>query len=125
MKSITVGLAVLAVFAPLTGDLRASSPVPDDFPRFVVPDHEKQMKSLRDLFWLHYVPGGPLATLWDEWMSSPTLWPALESTGAMHTIRDRWRKTLLGRIIDPQGYVATHQHASIAHQLGWPFPFWK
>src|SRR5690606_30367734 len=23
------------------------------------------------------------------------------------------------------GYVSTHQHASIAHQNGWPFPFWK
>ncbi len=27
--------------------------VPDDFPRFVVPGHEKQMESLRRLFWLH------------------------------------------------------------------------
>jgi hypothetical protein len=32
---------------------------------------------------------------------------------------------LSARIIDPEGYVATHQHASIAHQLGWPFPFWN
>jgi hypothetical protein len=27
--------------------------------------------------------------------------------------------------MDSEGYVATHQHASIAHQLGWPFPFWN
>ena len=43
----------------------------------------------------------------------------------METIRTRWADVLSKRIIDPEGYVATHQHASIAHQLGWPFPFWK
>ena len=32
---------------------------------------------------------------------------------------------LTARIIDSEGYVATHQHGSIAHQLGWPFPFWN
>jgi len=31
---------------------------------------------------------------------------------------------LSSRRIDSEGYVATHQHASIAHQDGWPFPFW-
>ncbi len=99
--------------------------IPDDFPRFAVPGLEREMGLLRELYWIHYKPAGPLATLWDEWISGPTLWPALESTGAMQTIRDRWRNALSNRIIDPEGYVATHQHASIAHQLGWPFPFWK
>ena len=40
-------------------------------------------------------------------------------------MRQAWATTLSARIIDPEGYVATHQHASIAHQLGWPFPFWN
>ena len=40
-------------------------------------------------------------------------------------MRQAWAATLSGRIMDPEGYVATHQHASIAHQLGWPFPFWN
>jgi hypothetical protein len=30
--------------------------VPDDFPRFIVPGHERRMALLRELFWLHY-PG--------------------------------------------------------------------
>ena len=43
----------------------AAPPIPDDFPRFVVPRHEAEMDSLRALFWLHYQPAGPLITLWD------------------------------------------------------------
>jgi len=99
--------------------------IPPDFPRFLVPGREKAMESLRELFYLHYLPAGPLATLWDEWLSGSTLWPAVSSGGKMHSIRKRWAQALSSRDIDPEGYVATHQHASIAHQQGWPFPFWK
>ncbi len=98
--------------------------IPDDFPRFIVPGQEKVMESLRQLYYLHYVPGGPLATLWDDWMTAPTLWPAVTTDNRMNTIRDRWSAALTGRIMDPEGYVATHQHPSLAHQLGWPFPTW-
>ena len=30
------------------------------------------MESLRNLFWLHYQPAGPLIPLWDEWMPMST-----------------------------------------------------
>ncbi|MBI4584978.1 MAG: hypothetical protein HY717_13275 [Planctomycetes bacterium] len=53
-----------------------SSPIPEDFPRFYVPGHEGEMDSLRSMFWLHYPGAGPKATLWDEWLSGPSLWPA-------------------------------------------------
>ena len=99
--------------------------VPEDFPRLVVPGHEETMEPLRELFYLHYQSARPLATLWDEWISSPSLWPALAAEGRMDSIRTQWAKALSNRHIDPDGYVATHQHASIAHQRGWPFPFWK
>lgn len=66
-----------------------------------------------------------MATLWDEWLSGSSLWPAVSSDGRMRSIRERWSHALSSRRIDPEGYVATHQHASIAHQDGWPFPFWK
>lgn len=102
----------------------AAEPVPTDFPRFAVPGHEHEMDSLRQLYWLHYPTGGPLATLWDDWMPAPTLWPAVTAKDAMNSIRSRWRQALSGRNMDAEGYVATHQHASIAHQQGWPFPFW-
>jgi len=83
------------------------------------------MSSLERLYWLHYEPARPLATLWDEWMVGPTLWPGVTTGNRARRLRDQWRRTLLGRFIDPEGYVASHQHASIAHQHGWPFPFWK
>ncbi len=90
-----------------------------------MPGHEKEMNLLRELYFLHYVPAGPMATLWDEWLSGSSLWPAVISEGRMSLLRKRWSQALSSRKIDPEGYVATHQHASIAHQDGWPFPFWK
>lgn len=71
--------------------------------------------------WHHYKTSGPASTLWDEWLSRSSLWPAGDLTNEM---RDRWRSTLTSRRIDADGYVETHQHASIAHPGGWPFPFW-
>jgi hypothetical protein len=98
---------------------------PEDFPRFQVPGHDKEMATLRELFWLHYPGAGPKATLWDEWLPDASLWPAVSSENKSDAMRQAWSTTLSGRILDPEGYVATHQHASIAHQLGWPFPFWS
>jgi hypothetical protein len=119
--SISAILCMLLPFSSSHGQLK----IPDDFPQFKVPEHEREMELLRELYLLHYRPAGPLATLWDEWMSGSTLWPALSSDGRMHSIRKRWAQALSARRMDPEGYVATHQHASIAHQDGWPFPFWK
>ena len=127
-KEMTTVLALALLALACAGPLRAARPqiaIPQDFPTFAVPGQEGAMAELRELFWVHYERGGPLATLWDEWMSTPTLWPAVSSDNRMNTIRERWRETLLGRGMDAEGYVFTHQHGSIAHQEGWPFPFWK
>jgi hypothetical protein len=99
--------------------------VPDDFPRFVVPGHEKEMQSLRALFWLHYQPAGPLIPLWDEWMPMSTLWPARGSGDELEKMRGRWVSALAGRVINHEGYVNTHQHDGPAHAEGWPFPLWS
>ncbi|MBD3183084.1 hypothetical protein GF312_12385 [Candidatus Poribacteria bacterium] len=99
--------------------------IPSDFPKFIIPENSQSMESLRELYYLHYIPGGPMATLWDEWLSGSTLWPGVSTDNRMESIRKRWSNALSARRIDPEGYVATHQHASIAHQDGWPFPFWK
>ncbi|HEY5915059.1 MAG TPA: glycosyl hydrolase family 65 protein [Verrucomicrobiae bacterium] len=112
-------LFVLPLAFPLT-----AAPPPDDFPSFQVPGCEKEMATLRDLFWLHYPGAGPKATLWDEWLPDNALWPAVTTGNQSDFMRRQWRDVLSARIVDPEGYVATHQHASIAHQLGWPFPFW-
>jgi hypothetical protein len=103
----------------------AAQDAPPDFPRFTVPGQQKAMDALRDLYWLHYPGAGPKATLWDEWLPEPSLWPAVASGGEARAFRDQWAQALGGRILDADGYVATHQHGSIAHPLGWPFPFWN
>jgi hypothetical protein len=99
----------------------ASAQTPEDFTRFIVPGQESTMDSLRELFWLHYPGAGPKALIWEEWLSLSSLWPALQQD----EMAKAWRGALSTRIMTEEGYVATHQHASIAHQLGWPFPFWK
>ena len=123
-RSVWVGVFCVWSSWATAADSAAGSNVPKDFPRFVVPGREETMASLRVLYDLHYRTGRPLATLWDEWMVGPTLWPAVKKSGRADQLRKQWRQTLLGRRIDAEGYVATHQHASIAHQDGWPFPFW-
>ena len=115
-------LAVLAVMVvSIIAADGASMNIPSDFPSFSVPGHEKEMASLRELYWLHYPASGPKATLWDTWLPMPSLWPDTSSSDSM---RRQWNDVLSARIMDRDGYVSTHQHPSIAHPLGWPFPFW-
>jgi hypothetical protein len=101
-----------------------SKPIPDDFPRFIVPGHEAEMARLRDLFWLHYENAGPLIPLWDEWMPMSTLWPACGTGSQLDAMRGRWADALASRIINADGYVVTQQHDGPAHAEGWPFPLW-
>src|SRR5690349_12171284 len=96
-----------------------ASPVPDDFPQFIVPGHEKEMESVRALYWLHYAPAGPLIPLWDEWMPNATLWPARNKIEVM---RGKWAQALSTRPMSDEGYVITMQHDGPAHAQGWPFP---
>jgi len=119
-------MSAAVLFFALTGALGfETGTIPQDFPHFNVPGAENEMRLLRDLFWLHYPGSGPKATLWDEWLPDASLWPGVETDDFLPLMRKAWRSTLSARIVDPEGYVATHQHASIAHQLGWPFPFWN
>ena len=107
---------------------------PADFPRFVVPGHEREMDAVRRLFWLHYAPAAPLIPLWDEWMPKSTLWPAVgtgtpttdvaATTDPLNSMRRRWREALASRTLNEEGYVHTRQHDGPAHAEGWPFPFW-
>lgn len=114
----------LAVTALLPIGGAAMAEIPTDFPRFSVPGLESEMQSLRELYWLHYPGSGPKSTLWDSWLPSPSLWPAVTGGGQSDAMRHAWAEALSTRIMEPDGYVATHQHASIAHPNGWPFPFW-
>lgn len=123
IRPALVGFTIWALLAlPLLGLAQAP---PDDFPHFIVPGHEPEMDALRNLFWHHYNGAGPGPTLWDEWIPGSTLWPAVTTDARMVEIRDLWNRALTSRILDNEGYVGTHQHPSIAHPLGWPFPFWS
>jgi hypothetical protein len=110
----------------MAASLAAAAP-PNDFPQFIVPGQEQFCRSLRDLFWLHYEPAGPLLPLWDEWMPQSTLWPARGADGSAEraAMRQRWADALAGRTLNAEGYVHTRQHDGPAHAEGWPFPFWS
>ncbi len=115
--TIGVAVALLSVTASAT-------PIPEDFPRFVVPGYEHEMESLRALYWLHYEPAGPLIPLWDEWMPMSTLWPAVGAGPQLNAMCGRWAQALADRKFNAEGYVLTQQHDGPAHAEGWPFPLW-
>jgi hypothetical protein len=120
LLAIAMSWAVTRVAPAARPDLN----VPGDFPRFVVPGLEKEMGSLRELYWLHYRNSGPLIPLWDEWMPTPTLWPAMGSGRQLDAMRLRWTAALASRGMSAEGYIHTHQHDGLAHAEGWPFPLW-
>jgi len=113
-------LSVLAFLAAPS----AAAPIPNDFPQFVVPGKERELESLRALFWLHYEPAGPLIPLWDEWMPMATLWPARGDGTDLQAMRTQWARALAGRTLSAEGYVLTMQHDGPSHAEGWPFPSW-
>ena len=105
--------------------LMPAKEIPQDFPRFIVPGSEPYMEALRQMFWLHYQPTGPLIPLWDDWMPNATLWPALGSGPGLEAMRSRWSSALAGRLMNAEGYILTMQHDGPAHAEGWPFPQWQ
>lgn len=117
-------MAVIVVMVGLFTVNAQTDQVPEDFPRFVVPGYEKEMESLRALFWLHYEPAGPLIPLWDEWMPMSTLWPARGEGAVSEEMCSRWAVALASRKMDGEGYIQTQQHDGPAHAEGWPFPRW-
>lgn len=98
--------------------------IPDDFSRFIVPGKEREMESLRSLFWLHYQSSGPRIPLWDEWLPNATLWPARGKGAELAAMRTKWAAALAGRRMNSDGYIDTEQHDGPAHAEGWPFPMW-
>lgn len=91
-------------------------------PTFSAEGHDSAMRSLTTLFDRHDAGTLPKATLWDAWLVAPSLWRNVADADSR---RAAWRAALLSRSIARTGYVATHQHGSIAHPTGWPFPFWN
>lgn len=118
-----VALRWFALALMLTASVAVAAP-PDDFPRYIVPGHDAEMDSLRNLFWLHYAGAGPRITLWDAWLVNATLWPARGVGAELDDMRRRWAAALTSRQLDAEGYVLSQQHDGPAHAEGWPFPTW-
>ena len=120
---------------------------PEDFPQIALGDDERRSDLARRLLWQHTIshgpdwkswlydedkfpkypelPAGPKATLWDGWMCTPELWPAVHTDTTVERMRSLWKETLLARHIDGEGYVETDQGVFYAHTRGWPFPLWE
>jgi len=97
---------------------------PEDFPQFIVPGHEKEMESVRKLFWHYYETTVPLIPLWDEYLPMSTLWPAAGEKRKSESMRKAWANALSSRKFNQDGYILTQQHDGTAHSEGWPFPLW-
>lgn len=87
-------------------------------PRFSVPGHEAAIIAVNELFALHQPQAFTTCTLWDAWLPHATLWTGPEPCR-------RYRRALLTRRIDDEGYVSMQQHRGMAHSEGWPFPAWQ
>jgi hypothetical protein len=120
MRRVAPVVSLLLLSISAYASIRAAD-IPDDFPRFIVPGHQREMDALRALFWQHYQKPGPFCTIWDQWIPEAVLWPA---TSKRDQIANGWAHALLTRPIDDDGYVATQQHDGPAHAQGWPFPRW-
>lgn len=111
---------VPAASASIGIGLNDTADIPSEFPRYTVPGRDRDMQSLRELFYMHYF-WHPYAAMWDMWMPGSVLW--VESPRRMEYTQGI-RQTLAARHIDDEGYVSTHQHRGLAHYYGWPFPLW-
>ncbi|MFM8326332.1 MAG: hypothetical protein ACKN9U_15835, partial [Pirellulaceae bacterium] len=83
-----------------------------------VPGAERWMELVHRLQQIHQPGAFSDCTLWDPWLPRATL-------GYQAAAADRYQASLLGRRIDPQGYVSMQQHRGMAHSEGWPFPGWQ
>ena len=106
---------LLLLALPAIGGAAATA---DEFPRFIVPGHERSMALLDDLHRQHHATASSDCTLWDAWLPHATLW-ASEGAGR------HYLASLARRRIDDEGYVSMQQHRGMAHAEGWPFPAWQ
>ncbi len=114
MKPI-LACAKALLLAPLVAPHAAAGA---ELPRFIVPGHEADMKTLHELHALHHEAAFSSCTLWDAWLPRATLWASEKKRG-------QYRVALLNRRIDEEGYVSMQQHRGMAHSEGWPFPAWQ
>ncbi|MFZ5830062.1 MAG: hypothetical protein ACOY3P_08240 [Planctomycetota bacterium] len=109
-------------------DLVAETPA--GFPRFEFQGHPEVAQRLGRFLW-HNFSASPIRgikTMFNrEYYGIADLWlnaanvKVQDNQPVQQVIRDH----LLSIEVDGEGYVNTHQHASHAHDKGWPFPLWN
>ena len=118
-------LIILLTLFPNLCRGEASMNIPSDFPQFQVPGNKEKMQTLREMYWHHYPNASTVTTIWDQWLPAPALWPSIETDNWAQQMREKWDASFSTRPMDADGYVSVNQHPSIAHPMGWPFPFWN
>lgn len=131
---VVLCLNVLIPFSSLAVETntnwRARFQIPEDFPKFSVPGHEREMEDLREMHWLHFsqAEGSTIFTLWTEWLTGPMLWPAWNGDHKRNVLAAQFDK----QYMSDEGYLGTHVpqpsqdggEGSIAYNLSWVFPVW-
>jgi len=119
MKRIVL-LFVAACAMPLAAQ-------PPDFPRFSFAGHDEEARLLSNYLWYHFSTrlGHGKVLFNQEYLTTSDTWMG----GAVRAdwaapIQQILREDLLAIHMDDEGYIATHQHFSHAHDQGWPFPMW-
>lgn len=105
------------------GDMRP----PPDFTSFDFAGLPDASAALSDYLW-HFFRnriGNPNASFYVEYMMTADIYlgGALTRPQGLE-IQELKRQHLKELVVNPSGYVQTHQHYSHAHDHGWPFPFW-
>lgn len=115
-RLLTALLSGILSLAPL----KAQVSIPDEFISFSVPGHEEEMEKIRAIYYEAYMnpAARPGPSFWDVWTPVPLMCVA----PIKEDMEDAWKKAMLGRRINPEGYVSSHQHFSHALDDGWPFP---
>ncbi len=102
--------------------------VPADFPRFECAGDEEAAQVLNRFLWYHFSNrmGNNNCVFNQEYVTLSDMWLG----GAMDKARGKaiqavHKEDLTSILMEPDGYIHTHQHPSSSHDFGWPFPFWS
>ncbi|HOQ88744.1 MAG TPA: hypothetical protein PLX03_01275 [Candidatus Hydrogenedentes bacterium] len=122
------GLAVMAAFSGFgVCETVSEAAPPPEFTAFETPtDPDAGSLISRYLFYhfTHRIPMG-LCLFNREFLTVADCWLAgTENLNNGIPIQESHRKQLEAVVMDAEGYVASHQHFSHAHDWGWPFPIW-
>lgn len=120
-------LLILPALQSVRGQTVSEITPPENFTAFETPEDPETGALLSQYLYYHFTKRLPIGsclfnreylTVADCWLGYPV------PPGATAAIQQLHRQELEAVHIDPEGYVASQQHFSHAHDWGWPFPIW-